>query len=591
MLTELRIQDFAIIDHVTLKFSDGFSIITGETGAGKSILIDAVDLALGGKAETSFVRAGTDKAIVEIDFLVPNTLRSEIRSLLESNDIEIKSLERLTLRREVRESGRSSARVNDVVCKLAIYREIGGLLLDIHGQTEHLSLLNPKNHLILLDRFADLEEPREALGEVVRKYHNILRTMDSLQQNERQREQRIEFLKFQVEEIEAARLVEGEEESLRETRNRLANAEKLASFSEESYNILYGEDEFGASVIDALNRAAAAVDRLASIDASMSEQVALAENVVAYAEELGDAMRHYLDKVEVDPAQLEETEERLELISRLKRKYGDSIKAVLESAELAREELDNIERGEERLDELNTEADSLLRSIGDLAKNISDGRRRYGRKLAKKIETELAALRMDGAQFSVSVTQDEDPNGCYVEDERLAFDVTGIDTVEFMLSANPGIPLRPLAQVASGGETARIMLALKTVLTAADHTPTLIFDEIDQGIGGRLGIDVGHKLWGLTGKHQVMVVTHLAQIAGFADIHYRVSKKVEKKLTRTTIKRLSEAERLHEMADMLGGVSASSMQNAQDLFNTAQDIKQQAKTPVTVPDQMNMFNE
>jgi DNA repair protein RecN (Recombination protein N) len=577
MLAELRITDFAIIDEVKLRFDTGFNVITGETGAGKSILIDAVDFALGGRSESGFIRAGADRATVELIFRVPPVLRSEIRSILESNEINIPSLEVITLNREVRDSGRSSARVNETPTNLGVYREISDLLLDIHGQTDHLSLLKPKTHLYLLDSFADLEEPRDGLAELVRKLYAVRQTMDSLQRDEQHRQQRVEMLKFQLEEIESARLVEDEEADLREERNRLANSEKLAELSDDAYSAFYSEDEFGNSGMTLINRAVAAVEKLADLDPSLEDDRELAENLQAQAEELANTIRHYRDEIETSPARLHQLEERLEVIFRLKRKYGESIKAVLEHADHAREELQDIDLGEERLGELAEEAESLLRSIGDLGKNLSKGRRRFGKKLSVAIEDQLNHLRMEGARFEVSILQVEDPDGAYVDDDRLQFDATGIDQLEFLLSANPGEPLRPLAQVASGGEAARIMLALKTVLSAADRTPSLIFDEIDQGIGGRLGIVVGEKMWGLSHDHQVLCVTHLAQIAGFADIHFRVTKGINGKRTTVQVTHLDEDGRLEEMAEMLGSVSETAVQNAQELFETARQIKMAQK--------------
>ncbi len=573
MLLELQIKNFAIIETVDLQFEAGFNVITGETGAGKSILIDAVDFALGGRSDTTFIRAGADRASVTLRFKVPYKLRSEIRSVLERNDIAIPSLETISLTREVRESGRSSAKVNDSTCKLAVYREVSGLLIDIHGQTDHLSLLESKTHLYLLDRYADMEEPREGLAELVRKLNAVRQTIRSLQQDDAQREQRIDMLKYQIEEINAARLEEGEEETLREERNRLANSEKLAELCDEAYNALYGQDEFGDSGLNALNRAQNALARLVALDDSLEDDANLADELSVQAAELVDNIRRYRDAIDISPQRLNEVEERLEVISRLKRKYGKTIKDILIRAENAQQELDDIDLGEERIEALTQEAEALLYSIGDLAHNLSKGRRRFGRKLAEAVEAELKHLRMEGARFEVSATQEEDPDGCYVEGDRLAFDTTGIDRLEFMLSANPGEPLRPLAQVASGGETARIMLALKTVLSHADQTPALIFDEIDQGIGGRLGITVGQKLWGLSHAHQVMVVTHLAQIAGFADKHFRVQKQTDAQRTRTQVQDLTGEARVQEMAEMLGGVSENALRNAQELYDTAQGIK------------------
>ncbi len=577
MLKALHISDFALIENLSLEFSRGFNLITGETGAGKSILIDAVDFALGGRSETSYIRSGAERASVELIFHLPPMIRPQVRAVLEANDMNINLSDSLVLNREVRTNGRSSSKINGLTCKQAVYREVGSLLVDIHGQTEHLSLLRPKAHVFLLDRYANSEDQREDLARLVRQLRGIQQTISSLQQDERQREQRIEFLKYQIQEIETARLIEGEEDALREERNLLANAEKLAKLGEDAYNALEGEDMMGRSGLDALNIAAKALEKLVMLDESLTEEYTLAENLVAQAEELALSLRRYTEKLEVSPNRLDHIEERLEIIYRLKRKYGDSIKAILEYAERARKELNDIEMGEERLSELYQEEDKLLHSVGDLAKTLSQRRQKAGEKLSLQIVSELAQLRMENARFEVSITQEEDPHGCYVGDERLAFDVTGIDHVEFLMSANLGEPLQPLVKVASGGETARIMLALKTVLSAADETPTLIFDEIDQGIGARVGETVGQKLWGLTSSHQVFCVTHLAQIASFADTHFKVNKGVKGSRTVTTVMRLNHEERIQELSDLLGSRSEATTQSAQELYHAAYLYKNEGK--------------
>jgi DNA repair protein RecN (Recombination protein N) len=583
MLKALHIADFALIDELSLEFSRGFNLITGETGAGKSILIDAVDFALGGRSETTFIRSGAERARVELVFHLPQSIRSQVRAILEANDMNIDLSEALVLDREVRANGRSSSKINGLTCKQSVYREVGSVLVDIHGQTEHLSLLRPKAHIFLLDRYANCENQREELARLVRQLHGIQQTISSLQQDERQREQRIEFLKYQIQEIETARLIEGEEEALREERNLLANAEKLANLSEDAYEALEGEDVMGRSGLDALNITAKALEKLAALDNTLAEEYALAESLVAQAEELAVSLRRYKDKIEVSPNRLDHIEERLEILYRLKRKYGDSVKVILEYAERARKELNDIEMGEERLAELYQEEDKLLHSIGDLAKNLSLTRQKASEKLSQQIVRELVQLRMENARFEVSVTQEEDPQGCYVNDERLAFDSTGIDHVEFLMSANLGEPIQPLVKVASGGETARIMLALKTVLSAADETPTLIFDEIDQGIGARVGETVGQKLWGLTASHQVFCVTHLAQIASFADTHFRVTKGVKGDRTVTTVDRLDHEERIQELSDLLGSRSEATTQSAQELYHAAYLFKSEGKIHAEQP--------
>ncbi len=314
--------------------------------------------------------------------------------------------------------------------------------------------------------------------------------------------------------------------------------------------------------------------KLAAIDPSLKDDADLANTLCEQVEEIIFTLHNYADSVEYDPDRLNELEERLELIGALKRRYGGSIETVLAYADRARDEMNHIEHSEERLNELRKQEDMLLRHIGELGERMSRARLAAGRRMGEGIVAELADLRMERARFEVSILQHDDPNGAYVDERRLAFDATGIDQVEFMMSANPGEPMRPLAKVASGGEAARIMLALKRVLTQADQTPTLIFDEIDQGIGGRVGTVVGEKLWGLTGEHQVLVVTHLAQLAGYADRHYRVAKRVDEGRTHTqVIPLMDEGERIEELAAMLGTQGKAGRQSALELLTIAGDYK------------------
>lgn len=327
------------------------------------------------------------------------------------------------------------------------------------------------------------------------------------------------------------------------------------------------------AAVDQLMQVAVLVQKLLNIDPDLKDDYELAESLGEQAEELSLSLRRYADTVEYNADRLDEVEERLETINKLRRRYGATIEAVIEYAEKAREELNGIEHSEERLIELRKEEEKLLRHVGELGGKISRVRKMFGQKLGERIVRELADLRMERAQFEVAVTQQEQEDGCYVGNQRLAFDMTGIDNVEFLMTANPGEPLRPLARVASGGETARIMLALKRVLTQADQTPTLIFDEIDQGIGGRVGSVVGEKLWSLSVNHQVLVVTHLAQLASYGDRHYRVSKVIEGDRTMTEVIPLESVARITELAEMLGTQGESGVHSAQDILSQAQQYK------------------
>jgi DNA repair protein RecN (Recombination protein N) len=576
MLCEIRIENFAIIDRLEVRFEPGFNVITGETGAGKSIIIDAVDLLLGGRGDADFIRAGTDRAVVEGVFEVPKALKKEIKSMLDGEGIDpSETPNEVILTRELRSNGRNTCRVNGSNASLQFFRTLGEKLVDIHGQSEHLSLLRPREHISLLDRYANLEDQRSAVTVIVHKLNQVRSEISNLEQDEAALARRVDMLGYQIEEIKAVAPDVDEEEILKEERTRLANAEQLASLTTEVKRALIeGSDDTTPSAVDLLGQAAVILAKLAKVDPVFEEQQALAESLAVQTEELGQVIRTYNEKVEYNPSRLAEVEERLDALNRLKRKYGGTIEAVLAYAEKAAKDLSDITHSEERLEELRQQEETLLHQIGDLASRLSRAREGAAETLSRGIETEMQELRMEGARFEVAVSQLDDPSGCYVGEHRFKFDGTGIDHVEFMIAANRGEPLRPLAKVASGGETARVMLALKGVLSRADSTPTLIFDEIDQGIGGRVGATVGQKLWNLSDGHQVLCVTHLAQLAGFGDAHYRVLKDVRAGRMVTSIAALDDRARVQEMAEMLGAETPSAQQSAHDILMLARRVKE-----------------
>jgi DNA repair protein RecN (Recombination protein N) len=573
MLEELHIKNFAIIDQLELTFADGFNVITGETGAGKSIIIDAVEMLLGSKADGGWVRSGEEKAIIEGVFVMQPSTEAAVTMVLEREELPQEN-NAVTLMREIRVTGRTSARVNGVTVSLDVLREIGELLVDVHGQSEHLSLLKPMTHVDLLDSYAGLLELRDAMGTLVARVTDVRREMRQLQQDEASIKRRADLLRHEIEEIESAQLQPGEEDELRAERTRLTNSEQLATMTNEAVVLLHGDDEVSGAV-DQLMQVAAMLSKLAVIDPELKTAYDLSEDLSAQVEELALEVRRYGEAVEFNPERLNEVEERLEFITKLRRRYGATIEAVLEHAERARAELNGIEHSEERLIELRQQETKLLKQIGELGERMSRARASAGKQLGQRVVQELADLRMGKTQFEVAMEYVEDAeNGCFVGDRRFAFDASGIDELQFMMSANPGEPLRPLAKVASGGETARIMLALKRVLSQADQTPTLIFDEIDQGIGGRVGNVVGEKLWSLAGNHQVLVVTHLAQLAGYADKHYRVNKFVDAGRSRTQVLPLGDDERVSELAEMLGTAGESGKQSAREILTEAAQYKQ-----------------
>jgi DNA repair protein RecN (Recombination protein N) len=581
VLIELNITDFAIIDKLTLNFNLGFNVLTGETGAGKSIIIDAVSMLLGGRADTSFIRAESERARVEGIFRLSDYLRTHIDPILEREGLEGDEPNTLILGREIRNTGRNFCRVNGRAVNLSILEEVAQPLIDIHGQSEHLSLLRVREHQRFLDRYAGLDGQRESLAAEVRQLYRVRRELAELLRDEQQLARRVDQLSFQVEDIQAANLKLGEEEELNTERNRLANAEQLNQLSNDAYRLLVeGEGDEQLSAVDLLGQVARLISNLVKLDSTLTEQSQLVDGLADQVQDLAGILRDYSESVDFDPSRLQEVEERLSLIFNLKRKYGNSIEEVIAFGERAQAELETISHSEERIEELRETEEELRHQIGTMALALSQARRQAGQQLAEGVMAQLGDLGMEKAEFTVEIKWVDDSDGVYVETEEngalsLACDEHGIDRIEFLITPNPGEPLKPLVKVASGGETSRIMLALKTVLATADETPTLIFDEIDQGIGGRIGGVVGHKLWKLSdqGNHQALCVTHLPQIAGYADAHYHVAKHITKGRTQTGVRTLTGDDQVEELAQMLGTLSDSTLDSARELLDEATAAK------------------
>jgi len=573
MLTELRIQNFAIIDHLELDFGPGLVVFTGETGAGKSIIMDALDMLLGGRADATAIRSDADLARVEATFKLSGPERLAAHEILKREDL-LDEQNYVTLMREVRREGRSAARINGQTISLSLLKELGELLVDIHGQTEHLSLLNVHAHLGLLDRYANVESLLAAYRKTYQHLLGLRRELEGLRTAQRDAEHRIEMLTFQAGEIEAARLKPGEDEDLHKERDRLANAESLSTLARQALTLLdEGTPESPAST-DLIGQAAKTLAKLAQIDGT---QNALAEQSVTLEETLADlalGLRNYLEAIEFNPKRLEEVEERLDLIHRLERKYGGTIESTLAFALDARKQLETITIAAGRIGELETGESTALVKLSGQALELSQKRKESAGQMSKTIEAELDDLRMAAARFAVDFQTKPADNGLPLPDgTRLAFDGNGLDKVEFMVAPNPGEGLKPLARIASGGETSRLMLALKNVLARADQVPTLIFDEIDQGIGGRVGGTVGEKLWHLGRAHQVFVITHLPQLAVFGDQHFQVQKVIEQNRTLTKVVKLTGEPRTLELAQMLGEVTEGTLRSAHELLQSAQTFK------------------
>jgi DNA repair protein RecN (Recombination protein N) len=572
MLTELHIQNFAIIDKLDLRFDSGLIILTGETGAGKSIILDAVVMLIGGKADTTFVRTDADTAFVEAVFHLTGFEREAVHFILNREEL-MDDPNYVTLMREVRKEGRSVARINGRTVNVGLLKELGALLVDIHGQAEHLSLLDPRAHLGLLDRFAEVGQP---LSDYRQTYHTLLnlrRELTDLRKAQSDADRRIEMLTYQAEEIEAARLKPGEDEELRKERDRLANAEALAQNAQEALAVLDEGSPETPAATDLIGQAAQALGALVKIDAAQSELANQADLLLDTISDVVHSLRDYLEEIEFNPKRLEDVEERLDLIHSLVRKYGGSIPAVIAYGADSRKQLETITGAAERINELEMQEANLLEKLAKQGGALSEKRKSAAVEMGKGIEAELNDLKMQSARFDVDFQTRPDLNGAPLADgSRIAFDQNGFDRVEFLIAPNPGEGLKPLAKIASGGETSRLMLGLKNVLARADEVPSLIFDEIDQGIGGRVGMVVGQKLWNLSRSHQVFCVTHLPQLAVFGDQHYQVQKLVKDGRTLTRVERLEGEQRLLELSQMLGEVGEGTLRSAHELLQSARQM-------------------
>ncbi len=627
MLLELSIKDFAIIESLQLRLHRMFNVFTGETGAGKSIIIDAVSTLLGGKITSDFVRAGCERATIEgvfsIDALPPLAeqwqpfdgnafddasnhsgagdadsmfealdaatdqqaqhmqvdatsadARVALASLLHEYDITPADGQ-LILSRDIFRSGRTVARVNGRAFSQQVLQQVASWLVDIHGQSEHMSLLRPEQHVNFLDRYAELLPLRAQLAAKVSEWRAAHKTLQALQQNEREQARRAEFLRFEIDEIEKAELQIGEVEEMEQERKVLGSAERLRELCALVYTLLSGGDMGSDELkpaLDQLREAQHSMNELTRLNPDLQEYEERLSEAVYQLEDVAGSISSYAGDIEDDPERLAEIEDRLALIARLKRKYGANIAEILQRAEDDRAELDSIIHRDETIAQLLQQDSVFRRDIGQIAQQLSERRRATAASLSAAMEEQLDDLNMKRARFSVEMEQLPDEQGVPASvngqpEQHYACDLTGIDRVQFLIAPNPGEPFKPLTRIASGGETSRLMLALKTILAEADATPTLIFDEIDAGISGKSGQIVGEKLWMLTRNHQVICVTHLPQIASFADTHYNVSKQIFDERTVTIVNQLRPEQRVRELAHIMGGsVTEFSMKSAEEML-------------------------
>lgn len=568
MIEELYISNVALIDELQLECSSGLNIFTGETGAGKSVILNAVGLALGERSNAGLVRDGSTNAKIQIAVALPpdhpvwdGFNDSEFADTLDTE-------ETLVLSRQINASGRSRCHTNGQLVSLTFLSAIGDLLVDIHGQHAHQSLFRSDTHLDLLDTFGRHEALKAEVGEKYDQLHATQAQLDDYARTLREAMQEKDLLEFQLDELEEAQLQEDEEDTLTNERHLLSNAEALFESANQLYEQLYGGDLSESSTLDGLKTASRTIAKLSDLDSSLSELNTRFESILYESEDIVYQIRDYRDKVEFNPHRLTEVEERLDLIHRLKRKYGDSISEILAYQAQASQKLEELQFGSERTEELRDQIHLLTQQAQKIAIELSEKRRETATQLESLVERELQSLGMEKAVFQILVSPIESAEGALeIDGKRYDLRADGMDEIEFFISPNVGSEPKPLAKIASGGEISRVMLALKTVLAQIDLIPTMIFDEIDAGIGGRTADIVGQKLKELSRFRQVFCITHLPQIARFADQHFRVEKSVEDDRTTITAKLLTPEERVEEMARMHGGeATVTTLAHARELL-------------------------
>jgi DNA repair protein RecN (Recombination protein N) len=563
MLAELAIRNFAIIDELQLQFDDGMNALTGETGAGKSIIIDALGAVLGERVGSEMVRTGASSATAEAVFDLTDRDITGIAALLDELGIEDED-GTLILSRQISAGGRSTARVNGRPVTVGALNQLGSLLIDIHGQSDHLKLLRTADQLDALDHFAGTMSDRERIRELVHELHAVRAARGRLRTGEREREQRIDLLRYQVDEIAAAALEPNEDERIANERSVLANAERLVEDASSALQAIEPDDEGGASTM--LRTALQHVQRIAEVDTSTAELVERVNEVVVLADDVASDLRRYVESVDVDPGRLAAVEERFDLIQKLKRKYGATIAEIQEHLAHAEAELETLTGAGFDDAALAAQEEQLERQLTPVLDALTTARRTAGERLERAIDAAIGELGLGSAHVAIAIEPLAEPTE------------TGADAVEFLFAPNKGEALKSLAKIASGGETARLMLALKSVLAEGDRTPTLVFDEVDVGVGARSGQAVGEKLWSLADRHQVIVISHLAQIAAFAGAHFMIEKNVTDGRTISTVRRLEGGTRLDELAEMIDGkpVSPEYRAAAEQLMDRISTVKRTA---------------
>ncbi len=566
MLAELSIKNFAIIESLTISFEKGLTVLTGETGAGKSIIIDAIHLLAGARGSSEFVRYGEKRAELEALFLLDEELHS-VYDRCEEFGIDV-SDGMIILRRDMSSSGKSICRINGKLVTIAVLREIGQLLVDIHGQHDNQELMNEENHLSLLDQYGGKEVKTALVDymELYQRYDGLNRKIIQLSENEQEMAHRLDLLQFQLEEIEKADLQPNEDELLQEEKHQISNYEKIYDSLNNSYNALHGEQRG----LDWVSLAMSHLENVSNISEKLKELSETISNAFYMMEDLSYEVRNELDSLEFDPERLNFVESRLNEINHLKRKYGQSVEEILTYSARIEEEIDTIQNKDSHLSKLQKELESVLADLSVEAKNISAIRKKYAKVLIDEIHQELKELYMEKTRFDVNIHEKRSSS------HELKYTSKGVDEVEFYISTNPGEPLKPLSKTASGGELSRIMLAMKSIFSQHQGITSIIFDEVDTGVSGRVAQAIAEKIYRVSNGSQVLCITHLPQVAAMADTHLYIAKETKSGRTKTSVKPLNEEEKIKEIGRMIAGVEVTelSKEHAKELLALASTAKQ-----------------
>lgn len=564
MISHLSIKDFALIETLSADFHHGLNIVTGETGAGKSIIIEAINLALGSRADTTYVRTGKDKAIIQ---LIIDIDHPTIIPVLKENGIPIEN-QQLIITREIYTSGKSICKMNDTLITVSLLNKISRKLVDIHGQYDHQSLLNTENHIHLIDMFyrEQISQIKTQVQQSFNSYIHLSRELDHLVKSKNESERKKDFLKYEWTEISNASLAIGEDDTLNQTLDILQNSEKIFNALTSAYDIIYAESD---AVINKLGKASIVMKEIQMYDSKLSAFENNITDCLYQLEDMSREIRMYRDQTQFSPDEIDQIQERLELINNLKRKYGSSIEKIIEYKDKIEKEIYAMENSDEVIKQLKEQINAVESNLNQHCLELTECRKNAAGEIEQKIKNELNDLYFNNSDFKVQFETAVGNQG------QTLYSPNGIDIIEFLISTNKGEPLKPLSKIASGGEISRIMLAFKRIIGDFDEIPTMIFDEIDSGISGQTASIVGKKLAQISRKHQIICITHLPQISAMGDYHYRIEKQSNQNGTTTHINELDSSETIKEISRLLGGenISAAAIKNAEDMLNQAKTIK------------------